>query len=239
MKTLLLSLAFICLLLPAQADSPAGAPPPTAAAQTAKLKAITLTLDFNQATIDEATNFLRVEAKRFDPAHQGINFVISPAAAKVAKPVTLELNKVSFEQALQSVCALAGVKYVVEDRVIRILAPSENAPDTISGLPVAAPDDKVAQATKQKLQTIIIDKINFQNLDVATVVQFLAQKSKELDPTHEGINFVLANLDSAPNVHRSISMSLENIPLSDLVREIAQQAQLGVSINGTIVTLKP
>ena len=42
-----------------------------------------------------------------------------------------------------------------------------------------------------KLQSIVIDKVNFDKLDIATVVSFLTQKSKELDPDHEGINFVL------------------------------------------------
>jgi general secretion pathway protein D len=42
-----------------------------------------------------------------------------------------------------------------------------------------------------KLQSIVIDKINFDKLDVANVVQFLTAKSKELDPDHVGINFVL------------------------------------------------
>jgi general secretion pathway protein D len=50
-----------------------------------------------------------------------------------------------------------------------------------------------------KLQSIIIDKINFDKLDVATVVQFLTQKSKELDPEHVGINFVLnLNTETPP-----------------------------------------
>ena len=50
-----------------------------------------------------------------------------------------------------------------------------------------------------KLQSIIIDKINFDKLDVASVVQFLTQKSKELDPSHIGINFVLnLNQDIPP-----------------------------------------
>jgi general secretion pathway protein D len=42
-----------------------------------------------------------------------------------------------------------------------------------------------------KLQSIVIDKINFDKLDVASVVQFLTEKSKDLDPDHVGINFVL------------------------------------------------
>jgi len=43
----------------------------------------------------------------------------------------------------------------------------------------------------RKLQSIIIDKVNFEKLDIAAVIQFLQQKSKELDPDHQGINFVL------------------------------------------------
>jgi hypothetical protein len=238
MKTLLLSLVFLTFAVPALADPPADTPP-TAATQTAKLKAIYLSLDFNQATIDEATNFLRVEAKRLDPAHTGFNFVISPDAATAAKPVMLTLNHVSYEQALQSICGQAGVKYVVEDRVIRILAPSEKVPNAVSGLPAASPDDKQAQVTMHKLQGIVIDKINFQNLDVAAVVQFLAQKSKELDPDHVGVNFVLGNMDGATNVHRSLSLELESVPLSDLIREIEHQTNLHASINGNIVTFKP
>jgi hypothetical protein len=231
------------LLMPIRADSPAEAAP-TVATQTAKLtaiklKAITLSLDFNNATIDEAVNFLHVEAKRLDPERAGFNFVISPDAARAAKPVTLALNGVSFEQALQSVCGLAGVKYVVEDRVIRILAPAEKAPGAVSGLPAAALDDKAAQATMHKLQSIVIDRINFQNLDIAAAVQFLGEKSRELDPDHVGINFVLGNIDSAANVHRALSLTLDNIPLSDLIREIEAQANLHASINGTIVTFRP
>jgi general secretion pathway protein D len=50
-----------------------------------------------------------------------------------------------------------------------------------------------------KLQSIIIDKINFDKLDVASVVQFLTAKSKELDPDHVGINFVLnLNTEATP-----------------------------------------
>jgi general secretion pathway protein D len=62
---------------------------------------------------------------------------------------------------------------------------------------VSEPSNR-AQITN-KLQTIIIDKINFDKLDVASVVQFLIEKSKELDPEHVGINFVLnLNQDVAP-----------------------------------------
>src|SRR6202034_1157344 len=59
-----------------------------------KLKTIFLSLDFNNATIEEATNFLSIESKRLDPEKKGVNFVILPEASTTAKPVSITLNNV-------------------------------------------------------------------------------------------------------------------------------------------------
>ena len=47
--------------------------------------------------------------------------------------------------------------------------------------PVAGPSNRAVNITR-KLESIIIDKVNFDKLDIATVIQYLQQKSKELDP---------------------------------------------------------
>ena len=62
----------------------------------------------------------------------------------------------------------------------------------------AATNPSNRAAITNKLQSIIIDKIDFDKLDVATVVQYLTSKSKELDPAHIGINFVLNLNTEAP-----------------------------------------
>ena len=53
-----------------------------------------MSLEFTNATIEEATNFLSVESKRLDPEHKGVNFVIQPEASTTAKPVSITLNNV-------------------------------------------------------------------------------------------------------------------------------------------------
>lgn len=215
------------------------ASPPTAASQTARLKAITLTFDFRDATIDEAITFFRVESQRFDPDHQGFNFVISAGAASSAKPATLALNKVSFEQGLQSFCEQAGVKYVVEARVIRILAASEKAPDAVSGLPAVPPGDKAAMATRHKLDTIFIDRVNFEKLDVAAALQFIENKSRDLDPDHTGVSLVLGPIPDGSQVHRTVSLTLDTVSLADLIFEIEAQTKLHASVGDNIVTFRP
>jgi len=86
-----------------------------------KLKSIFLSLDFNNATIEEATNFLSIESKRLDPDHKGVNFIIQPEASTTAKPVSLTLNNVPLGEALRYVCQLANVKYKVQDYAISII----------------------------------------------------------------------------------------------------------------------
>ena len=96
------------------------------------LKNIYLSLDFNNATIEEATNFLSVESKRLDPNHKGVNFIIQPEASSSAKPVTLTLNNVPLGEALRYVCQLANVKFKVQDYAISIVPFTANDQDLIS-----------------------------------------------------------------------------------------------------------
>ena len=99
-----------------------------------KLKNIYLSLDFNNATIEEATNFLSVESTRLDPDHKGVNFVIQPEASTTAKPVSITLNNVPLGEALRYVCQLANVKYKVQDYAISIV-------------PFSAPTDDLVRRT--------------------------------------------------------------------------------------------
>jgi general secretion pathway protein D len=127
-----------------------------------------------------------------------------------------------------------------------------------------------------KLQSIIIDKVNFDKLDIDTVIQFLQQKSKELDPDHQGINFVLrltSDTPAAPDanspaggaaaptgtpppaggtaptdttgasaphtIHREVSITLENVPLADVLGYIIQQTNLQYTVEDYAVYLRP
>jgi general secretion pathway protein D len=116
----------------------------------------------------------------------------------------------------------------------------------------------------RKLQSIIIDKVNFDKLDIGTVIQFLQEKSKELDPDHVGINFVLrltsesqpppapapgarpAGPGGAPpapapevQIHRQVTITLENVPLADVLEYIVQQTNLQYSVEDYAVYLRP
>lgn len=226
---------------PASPAQPATNPPDSNLNR--ELKGIVLSLDFNNATIEEATNFLVIESKRLDPDHQGVNFIIQPEASKSAKPLTLTLNKVSLGEALRYVCELANVKFIKENNVIFIVSSTQNVVDFTTN-PTTQPASRSAQALARKLKSLIIDKVNFENLDIVTAIQFLQQKSKELDrPDHQGVNFVLRlTPEAAPPahpIHRKVSMTLENVPLDELLGYIAEQTNLKWFIEDNAVYFRP
>jgi general secretion pathway protein D len=137
---------------------------------------------------------------------------------------------------------------------------------------IAAPPTQISGPTSisnraeinRKLQSIIIDKVNFEKLDIAAVIQFLQDKSKELDPDHQGINFVLRltteqaptpeqNPATAPSgaaapaappatattIHREVSITLTDVPLSEVLGYITQQTNLQATVEDYAVYLRP
>jgi beta-lactamase regulating signal transducer with metallopeptidase domain len=96
--------------------------------------------------------------------------------------------------------------------------------------------------TAQKLKSIVIDHVNLDRLDVATVLQFLTQKSKEMDPDKKGVVFVLDDLrnpGAGNRIHREVSMTLEAVPLKDVLAYIVQQTNLTYEIEGETVHFHP
>src|SRR5688500_8526763 len=76
----------------------------------------------------------------------------------------------------------------------------ESKPPALPLTPAAAPagDGKPADASKanasklkQKLEQIIFPSINFRETTLRDAIEFLVQKSKQLDPEGEGVNIVL------------------------------------------------
>jgi general secretion pathway protein D len=125
-----------------------------------KLKDIFLSLDFNNATIEEATNFLSIESKRLDPDKKGVNFVIQPEASTTAKPVSITLNNVPLGEALRYVCQLANVKYKVQDYAISIVPFSQITDDLVSRTFIVQPNFVVPPTSVGKVESATSSIIN-------------------------------------------------------------------------------
>jgi hypothetical protein len=211
-------------------------------ASAIKLLGTFVSLDYNNATITEGLFYLKAKSKELDPDHIGVTFVIEPGASSSARPITLALNNVPLGVALKYVCKLAHVKADVQDDAIHILASSDNTDAVIDPyfLPPSSSFPMHEENMKEWLrQRFIIDTVNFDHLDIATAMQFLAAKSKEVDLDKRGVNFVLGPISPQDQVHRAISMTYKNVRLIDLIDAIAKQANLKYSLDDGLVYFHP
>lgn len=118
-------------------------------------------------------------------------------------------------------------------------------------------ESKLARMIK-KLQDMRIQSLNFNQADIQTVVQVLTAKSRELDPTKNGINFVLktemttvskpaaAGADAAAAaapapaaVIPPVTINLQDVPMMEALRFISSITNLQVKVEEYAVFLLP
>lgn len=100
----------------------------------------------------------------------------------------------------------------------------------------------------RKINSIIIPSLNFRDATIREAIDFLKQKSAELDtsesdPSQRGVNIVLklddAGGEGAGVAPSNITLNLSNIPLSEALRYVAQQANLKVKVESFAVAIVP
>jgi general secretion pathway protein D len=109
-------------------------------------------------------------------------------------------------------------------------------------------------ALSQKLKEIIIPELNFTDVDVADAIGYLEEQSRALDREKIGVNFVLktASSESAapavdgnnaatspPSVNRSLTLSLRNVPLDEVLRFITNLTNLRYEVEEYAVYILP
>ena len=99
-------------------------------------------------------------------------------------------------------------------------------------------ENKDASALSDKLSKLILKEVTFTDANIQAVVRFLAQESKRVDMIDgTGINIVLGipedEIDNVPLV----TMSLENIPMSEVIRYLCQMCNLKYRIQEQVLTI--
>jgi general secretion pathway protein D len=105
-------------------------------------------VEFQQATIVEILELLRLRSRDLDPLGKGVDFVLNVPDDSRQRQITLSLSDVPLEEVLRYVCEAASVTYRIEEHAVMVSSLSEkNAtlvtrsfrvpPDFIQNSPVA------------------------------------------------------------------------------------------------------
>ena len=89
---------------------------------------------------------------------------------------------------------------------------------------------------EQKMKTIRLDKIEFDDEDVLAVFKYIRLIAKKSDPAGKGINFVFKDLDKS---EKHITIQLEDVPVLYAVKSICETAGLTYRIDDYAVFIQP
>jgi len=105
-------------------------------------KIIFPTVQFRDATLEEAIEYLRVKSRDLDtdPAGKGFSVILRTGDTPSNAKITLDLKDVPMSEALRYVTELAGMKYKVEPHAVLIVPLSEDASPMVTRTYSVPPD---------------------------------------------------------------------------------------------------
>jgi beta-lactamase regulating signal transducer with metallopeptidase domain len=145
-------------------------------------------------------------------------------ALAMARPSTLESRVVAIVDDTRDrrpagrFAVLGAIPFVAVSLGVSALAQLQNTPPPAK-LP---PGVEVPDATRRKAESIILPSIKFKKATLRECLDYLRRKSVELDPEKKGVNFVLKSSPDDPVADIKITMKLENVPLSEAVKYVAE-----------------
>lgn len=215
-----------------------------------KLSSIMIpSIDIEDVSVEEAIDFLRFRSRELevtekDPVNRGFNFVIrkpQPAPAVGANNALvkeLRLRNVSALTALHFICLQSNQRYYVDEGVIVITPKKEGDKE------IAEPLNQAAHAVLQnKLDTIIIPVIDFENTSIEEAIDYLRIRAMELDPEADrkkkGVNFVIMRPANAGGEQNIKALRLRNVSLGTALENICAQANFRSTVGNEAVILSP
>lgn len=88
--------------------------------------------------------------------------------------------------------------------------------------------------TEAKLASIVLPVLDFHEAELKQVVAFLQDRSTDLDPDGEGVNFVVNLKEEAPKV----TVSLKNVSLRSVLRVVTMLTDTDYELEENIIIIQ-
>ena len=191
----------ICLLLPFIAALSFAEDPPANATQAAE-RVILPKVDFREASLEEAAEFLTHVGRKYAKDPTRLNIILAvplPAGPPVGalpdpRPkITLQKQSQSLLTTLQEAAAQAGCE--VQGEAHALVVRAKGAPALP---PVVLGAGANGEAIRKKLDQIVVPRIDFRQSTPREGIEFLVLKMKQLDPNGAGVSVVMKVEDQGP-----------------------------------------
>jgi hypothetical protein len=125
---------------------------------------------------------------------------------------------------------IAIFSFALSAPLLPLCAQTQSDPDAKAAMA------KASMATAEKLKTIIVPKVDFEQTPLKEVLTFLLEQSRLHDPEKKGVNFYVRD----PSVlDKPITLKLTNISLMNALQYACSLSSVSYTIEKHTVVLKP
>lgn len=172
-------------------------------------------MQFQSATVAECIEYLRAKSSTLDtttpdPTARGVNILYRPGNQPSNAAITLDLKEIPLGEALRYIVELASLKMSIQPSAVVI---AQSFPATAANSPAPKPP------TESPSSRIPFPSIEFRDATLTECIDFIRIKSRDLDPDKKGVNVILK---PGGNETARITLSLKNVPLSEVLRYCAE-----------------
>jgi hypothetical protein len=190
-------------------------------------KIILPTVQFHDATIEEATEYLRVSRGCLDADDHSSstivqNYVLKLHANDKRPHVSLDLKGIPLGEALRYCAEITGTRLRYEPHAVVI-----TDDDTILA--------GTSMAKNERASLIILPVVALSGATLDEAVEFIRLKSRELDREHKGIDIVVR----PGALTSSIELDLKQIPITEALRYIAELSGHRLTCEDEVFRLTP
>jgi len=187
-------------------------------------------IDFADAPLSDALNFIVDRSKKLDavadkPTGKGINIVMIGDLSD--KKISLKLSNIPVGEAIKLIADLADVEVQKRDHVIIIRDPEKSKQNIHV--------DSGSEAIQEKLNRIIVPRVDFSNTPVKQAIDYIHERSVALDlkspQEARGVNVVL----KPDGTDRKVTLRLNNASIGELISITAEAAGYDVNIRKSVV----
>jgi len=99
--------------------------------------------------------------------------------------------------------------------------------------------DPAGQGTLAKMERIVFPRIEFEDMNVKSVLSYLNDRSKLYDPDKEGVSIMFGFDNQTAEKLGKVTMSLSRIPMSEVIRYVCKDTGLKYRIDPSGVIVGP
>jgi hypothetical protein len=192
-------------------------------------------VDFKEATVREAIDYLRKKSKELDIEHKDSLVLLRPNAGADAK-ITLSLRNVTILDALKHVVELADLELRAEPFALVVQPATSPRPEILKLPPVPEPGTPEA-ALMDRAKKLILPQLAWHETTTDEGVNYLRVRSAQFDPDGLGVNIVVKH--SAKSRSARISIAATDVTVNEMLVRLAQLSGLELGVHASAFYLHP